>query len=81
MDIPMLDWIDGMLGTTLQQFAQASDEQQFQAALRAMVVTTFVRFKASYFLGLSKCFLIPEQHMKQWATTRGVTETCHKIQT
>ena len=50
MDIPMLDWIDDMLGMTLQQFAQASDEQ-FQAALRAMVVTTFVLFKAGYFLG------------------------------
>ena len=68
MDIPMLDWIDDMLGMTLQQFAQASDEEQFQAALRAMVVPTFVLFKASYFLGLSKCFLNPEQHLTNLGT-------------
>ena len=41
----MLDWIDDMLGMTLQQFARASDEEQFQAAVRAMV-TSFVLFKA-----------------------------------
>ena len=63
MDIPMLDWIDDMLGMTLQQFARASDEEQFQAAVRAMVVTSFVLFKAGYFLSLSKCSLIPEQFM------------------
>ena len=63
LDIPMLDWIDDMLGMTLQKFARASDEEQFQAALRAMVVTTMVLFKAGYFLGLSKCYLIPEQYM------------------
>ena len=52
MDIPMLDidWIDNMLGMTLE-FAQVSVEEQFQAALRAMVVTTFVLVKASYFFG------------------------------
>ena len=56
------DWIVDMLGMTLHQFAHASDEEQFQAALRAMhmVVTTFVHFKAGYFWGLYKCFLIPE---------------------
>jgi len=26
-----------------------------------MVITSYVLFKAGYFLGLSKCFLIPEQ--------------------
>ena len=59
----MLDWIDDMLGMTQQQFSKASDEEQFQSALRAMVCTSYVLFKAGYFLGLSKCFLIPEKYM------------------
>ena len=61
LGIPMIDWIDDMLGMTQQQFSKASDEEQFQSALRAMVCTSYVLFKAGYFLGLSKCFLIPEQ--------------------
>ena len=63
MDIPMLDWIDDMLGMTLQQFPRAPDGEQFQAALTAMAVTSFVLFKAGYFLSLAKCSLIPEQFM------------------
>ena len=63
LDIPMLDWIDDMLGMTQQIFKGETDEEQFQSALRAMVVTTYVLFKAGYFLGLSKCNLIPEQVM------------------
>ena len=63
LDIPMLDWIDDMLGMTQQSFKGNNDEEQFQSALRAMVVTTYVLFKAGYFLGLSKCNLIPEQVM------------------
>ena len=55
LGIPMLDWIDDMLGMTQQQFSKASDEEQFQSALRAMVCTSYVLFKAGYFLGLSKC--------------------------
>ena len=63
LDIPMLDWIDDMLGMTQQIFKGETDEEQFQSALRAMVVTTYVLFKAGYFLGLPKCNLIPEQVM------------------
>ena len=63
LDIPMLDWIDDMLGMTQQTFKGETDEEQFQSALRAMVVTTYVLFKAGYFLGLPKCNLIPEQVM------------------
>ena len=63
LGIPMLVWIDDMCGMTEQQYSQASDEEQFQSALRAMVVTSFVLFKARYFLGLSKCSLIPEQYI------------------
>ena len=63
MDIPMLDWIDDMLGMTLQQFPRAPHGEQFQAALTAMAVTSFVLFKAGYFLSLAKCSLIPEQFM------------------
>ena len=61
LDIPMLDWIDDMLGMTQFKFKGETDEEQFQSALRAMVVTTYVLFKAGYFLGLPKCNLIPEQ--------------------
>ena len=63
LGIPMLVWIDDMCGMTEQQYSQASDEEQFQSALRAMVVTSFVLFKPRYFLGLSKCSLIPEQYI------------------
>ena len=63
LDIPMLDWIDDMLGMTQHCFKGDSDEEQFQSALRAMVVTTYVLFKAGYFLGVPKCNLIPEQIM------------------
>ena len=59
----MLVWIDDMCGMTEQEVSQASDEEQFQSALRSMVVTSYVLFKAGYFLGLSKCFLIPEQYI------------------
>ena len=52
-----------MCGMTEQIYSQASDEEQFQSALRAMVVTSYVLFKARYFLGLSKCCLIPEQYI------------------
>ena len=63
LDIPMLDWIDDMLGMTQHCFKGDNDEEQFQSALRAMVVTTYVLFNAGYFLGLPKCNLIPEQIM------------------
>jgi len=46
-----------------QSFKGEDDEEQFQSALRAMVVTTYVLFNAGYFLGLPKCNLIPEQVM------------------
>ena len=49
LDIPMLDWIDDMLGVTQQhfKFKGATDEEQFQSALRAMVVTRYILFKAA----------------------------------
>ena len=61
LGIPMLVWIDDMCGMTQIQFKQGTDEQQFQSALKSMVVTTWVLFLAGYFLGIKKCFLIPEQ--------------------
>jgi len=63
LGIPMLDWIDDMMGSTEQSCKLLDDEQQFQSALRSMVVVTFVLFKAGYFLGISKCFIIPEKVM------------------
>ena len=63
LGIPMLVWIDDMFGMTQLQFKRNQDEQQFQSALRSMVVTTHVLFLAGYFLGIPKCFLIPEQVM------------------
>jgi len=61
--IPMLGWIDDMLGMTKQLYRDSSDNQQFQSAMRAMVVVTIILFKAGYFMGVSKCCLIPEQLM------------------
>jgi hypothetical protein len=63
LGIPMLVWIDDMCGMTQLQMQQGTDEQQFQSAMKAMVVTTRVLFLAGYFLGIKKCFLIPEQVM------------------
>ena len=63
LGIPMLCWIDDMFGSTEQYFREALDEHQFQSAMRSMVVTTIVLFKAGYFLGTSKCCLIPEKVM------------------
>ena len=61
LGIPMLGWIDDMLGLVQQLLHLASDEQQFQSCLRAMVVVSYVMFMAGYFLGISKCSLLPEQ--------------------
>ena len=63
LGIPMLCWIDDMLGMTEQSHKNGNDEEQFQSALRSMVVTTHVLFKAGYFLGIPKCNLIPEKVM------------------
>jgi len=63
LGIPMLGWIDDMLGMTEQLYRDSSDNQQFQSAMRAMVVVTIILFKAGYFMGVSKCCLIPEQLM------------------
>ena len=46
LGIPMLCWIDDMLGMTEQSHKNGNDEEQFQSALRSMVVTTHVLFKA-----------------------------------
>ena len=59
--IPMLGWIDDMLGMTEQLYRDFSDDRQFQSAMKAMVVVSIVLFKAGYFMGISKCCLIPEQ--------------------
>ena len=40
-----------------------ADEEQFSSALRAMVLVSIILFKAGYFLGFSKCSLIPEKVM------------------
>jgi len=63
LGIPMLCWIDDMLGMTEQSLKQEDDEIQFQSALRSMVVVTQILFQAGYFLGISKCNLIPEKVM------------------
>jgi len=61
LGIPMLGWIDDMLGMTEQLYKESSDNEQFQSAMRAMVIVTIILFKAGYFMGVSKCCLIPEQ--------------------
>ena len=61
LGIPMLVWIDDMCGMTQLQWQQGTDEQQFQSAMRSMVVTTRILFLAGYFLGIKKCILNPEQ--------------------
>ena len=63
LGIPMLVWIDDMLGMTEHKYKGCSDEEQFQSALRSVVVVSAVLFKAGYFLGLLKCCLIPEKVM------------------
>ena len=50
-----------MLGMTEQIYRESYDDIQFQSAMRAMVVVSIVLFNASYFMGVSKCCLIPEQ--------------------
>jgi len=61
LGIPMLGWIDDMLGMTEEIYRNSSDNEQFQSAMRAMVVVSIILFKAGYFMGISKCCLIPEQ--------------------
>ena len=61
LGIPMLGWIDDMLGMTEQIYKESSDDMQFKSAMRAMVVVSIILFKAGYFMGISKCCLIPEQ--------------------
>ena len=63
LGIPMLVWIDDMLGMTEHRCRLLNDEGQFSSALRAMVVVSIILFKAGYFLGLLKCSLIPEKIM------------------
>ena len=40
LGIPMLGWIDDMLGMTEQLYKDSTDDMQFQSAMRAMVVVT-----------------------------------------
>ena len=63
LGIPMLGWIDDMLGMTEQLYRHSTDDIQFNSAMRAMVVVTIILFKAGYFMGIAKCCLIPEQHI------------------
>ena len=63
LGIPMLVWIDDMLGMTQHKHKLLNDDQQFMSAMRAMVVVSIILFKAGYFLGLKKCHLIPEKVM------------------
>ena len=57
----MLGWIDDMLGLVQRMLHRASDEEQFQSCLRTLGVLTYILFMAGYFIGISKCNLIPEQ--------------------
>ena len=50
LDIPMLGWIDDMLGFVQRMLHMASDEEQFQSCLKSMVVLTYITFMAGYFL-------------------------------
>ena len=50
-----------MPGMTEQSYRNENDEEQFQSALRSMVVITQILFKAGYFLGIPKRNLIPEK--------------------
>ena len=61
LDIPMLGWIDDMLGVLQQLLQFANDEQQFQSSCKSMVVVTYIMFMAGYFLGKAKCVLIPQK--------------------
>ena len=63
LGIPELGWIDDVIASTERRYMNASDEEQFQSAFRAMVVLTRVLFNAGYFLGIPKCNLIPEKVM------------------
>ena len=58
LGLPMLIWIDDMMGMTEQKCKGMTDEEQFQSALRAMVVLSIITFKAGYFIGL-KVFSYP----------------------
>ena len=63
LGIPMLGWIYDMLGMTEQLHRDSTDDEQFESAMRAMVVVSIILVKAGYFLGVSICSLIPEQSM------------------
>jgi len=63
LGIPMLGWIDDMLGMTEQLYKNSSDDMQFKSAMKAMVIVTIILFKAGYFMGVAKCCLIPEQYI------------------
>ena len=45
-----------MFGMTQVGFKKGSDEDQFQSAMRSMVITTWVLFLAGYFLGTKMPF-------------------------
>ena len=60
LGIPILCWIDDMLGWNEQSSKDKDDESQFQSTMRAMVVVTHILFQAGYFLSICKFNLIPE---------------------
>ena len=41
--IPMLAWIEDMLGMTEQLYRDSSDDSQFKSAMRAMVTVSAMR--------------------------------------
>ena len=59
----MLVWMNDIDGNGRAQKQINADEEQFSSALRAMVLVSIILFKAGYFLGFSKCSLIPEKVM------------------
>ena len=48
LGIPMLGWIDDMLGMTEQLYKDSTDDEQFRSAMRTMVVVSIIIFKTGY---------------------------------
>ena len=46
LGIPMLAWIDDILGMTEQLYRDSSDDSQFKSAMRAMVTVLIILLKA-----------------------------------
>ena len=49
LEIPVVVWIDDMLGMTEQKYRNSLDEDQFQSPKRALVVVSMTLFEAGFF--------------------------------